>query len=94
MKIEAGKTHYLHLPEDHPIKRLCKEEKFDMRLQDKIMRTMEETVDLFLNSLIADREDVFHQAVEEFQEGLLVGPAPEQEDYEPVIVGPDGESPL
>ena len=91
MKIEAGRIHYCHLPKDHPIKVLCVEEKFDLRMQEKIMRAMEGTLDRFLDSLIDQREEDLHEVVNNIQQ-TMVDPLPE--DTTPLIAGPDGETPL
>jgi hypothetical protein len=91
MKIEAGRIHYCHLPKDHPIKVLCEEEKFDLKMQERVMRAMEETLDRFLDSLIDQREKDLHEVVNNIQQ-TLVEPLPE--DTNPIILGPDGETPL
>ena len=91
MEIEAGRIHYCHLPKDHPIKVLCEEEKFDLRLQERVMRAMEGTLDRFLDSLIDQREEDLHEVVNNIQQ-TLVEPLPE--DDTPIIMGPDGETPL
>ena len=89
MKIEAGRIHYCHLPKDHPIKVLCVEEKFDLRLQERVMRAMEETLDRFLDSLIDQREQDLHEVFNSIQQ-TLAEPLPPEDDR-PRILGPKGE---
>lgn len=98
VKIEIGKIYFPSLPPNHPIRKLCEEEGFDMRVQNKVCEAWMESLQEFLEGLSTQRAEEDFVEVANARESSFCGStiADENdalcsnEEMPPLIVGPDG----
>ena len=95
VQIEIGKIYFPSLPTNHPLRKLCDEEGFDMRLQDKVCRAFTESLQDFLDGLSTQRAEEDFVEVANAREGSLRGSmVVEDEEDTAGLVGPDGRTML
>lgn len=104
--IEIGTIYFPSLPTDHPLRKLCEEEGFDMRLQDKVCKAFTASLQDFLNGLTEIRDEEFEEVASardssfrgamltDDGEALLLSTDATEPMDPSQIVGPDGETPL